>query len=1102
MPAHIQIKLVHVEFLRAGPPHNQLLSPLTQYLAIGGDAGAGIVTVPYEHAEFERRVRELRYETGDAGDRQAMLHTTGVEMGKILGSVPGLAGALAIDSRQSGTLVQLRLTLSASELALLPFELAKAPVSPTVTAENWLSIQSRPPVCVTRNIRTVSPEGVVWPTRPRILFVAGDKDDVPYEEHRTALLDAIAPYRYPGRDELKASPRGDREQFGELLTILVNPAPADVLLECQRNRYTHVHILTHGDLSETSRDSYGLVLRGADGATEVVSGEQFASVLTSVGDGVIHRPTVVTVASCDSGNIGTVVIPGASFAHALHQAGIPLVVASQFPLSKEGSVLLAGLYGGLLRGEHPLVLLQQVRAGLHARYTAVWHDWASLVVYEALPEALPCQLDAVQYFQSRRAVGCVLERIDIAVRRGAENHDVLVALEEQLETALQQLPLNGPYGVECIGLRASSRKRLAQAAFTLTASAGPAGAGRWRDPYELLDQARLDYDRAVRGLLVYEAGETQRFATLHWVAVQAESLASVLGKDRDEARWQAAKLCADFYCDHQSTEERAWAHGSLAELCLVRLADREMNDVQKEAWSTRALEHARHVARLYLGGDEFPVKSTRRQFERYVNWWGTEPFAKTLASRALGRREEWDGEFGLLETAKRLVAALQRERPAPADTPGPGAPPSSESPSSDRGSAPRHPAGPAGSSGGGTPPAVSGAPATEPRPSRAASLLRAGPFFDIEMLPAGHGDCLWIEYGDGAASHRWLIDCGTQHTVKALLRRVEAVPEEQRVLELFVMSHIDSDHIGGALPFLSSVRRRLRFGDVWFNGWRQLSGQLGARQGEVFSTAIQDLELPWNEWRDGKAIVVDGDALPVCTLPGGMKLTLLSPAPSPLKKLAPVWTREMRRYGLEPGTRVDYGRLLKGTPSTSTDVDQLADSPFAGDAALPNGTSIAVLAEYGGAAALLGADAHAPALAASIRRLVGPGGRLKLDAFKVPHHASQNNLSAELLQLLDCRQYLVSTSGDYFSHPDREAIARIIKYGGDRPTLLFNYRSRYNEIWERPDLQERYRYLTRYPEGGREGAVVSLLPGSPSRAPSPRGARSTRAATGRVKSKP
>ena len=151
-----------------------------------------------------------------------------------------------------------------------------------------------------------------------------------------------------------------------------------------------------------------MILRGQDDAPDVVSGDQFANALTAVSSGGIHRPTVVTVASCDSGNVGTVIIPGASFAHALHQAGVPLVVASQFPLSKEGSVPLAGaLYTGLLWGENPLVLLQQLRAELHVRYTSSWHDWASLVVYEALPQALSEQLDALRYSQAKRAINAV-----------------------------------------------------------------------------------------------------------------------------------------------------------------------------------------------------------------------------------------------------------------------------------------------------------------------------------------------------------------------------------------------------------------------------------------------------------------------------------------------------------------------------------------------------------------------------------------------------------------------------------------------------------------------------------------------------------------------
>ena len=117
---------------------------------------------------------------------------------------------------------------------------------------------------------------------------------------------------------------------------------------------------------------------------------------------------------------------------------------------------------------------------------------------------------------------------------------------------------------------------------------------------------------------------------------------------------------------------------------------------------------------------------------------------------------------------------------------------------------------------------------------------------------------------------------------------------------------------------------------------------------------------------------------------------------------------------------------------------------------------------------LFGADAHDPVLAQSVRRLLRQRGidRLKLDALKVSHHASQNNLSKEFLALVDCKRYCVSTNGDYFCHPDREAIGRIIKYGGERPELHFNYRTRYNEVWKRPDLQERYGYSARYPQDG------------------------------------
>ncbi len=58
--------------------------------------------------------------------------------------------------------------------------------------------------------------------------------------------------------------------------------------------------------------------------------------------------------------------------------------------------------------------------------------------------------------------------------------------------------------------------------------------------------------------------------------------------------------------------------------------------------------------------------------------------------------------------------------------------------------------------------------------------------FRIEMLPAAHGDCLWLEWGSDDKIHRTLIDGGPAHTYPILRQRLEDLPSEQRELELLV----------------------------------------------------------------------------------------------------------------------------------------------------------------------------------------------------------------------------------------------------------------------------------------------------------------------------
>ena len=166
--------------------------------------------------------------------------------------------------------------------------------------------------------------------------------------------------------------------------------------------------------------------------------------------------------------------------------------------------------------------------------------------------------------------------------------------------------------------------------------------------------------------------------------------------------------------------------------------------------------------------------------------------------------------------------------------------------------------------------------------------------FEIEMLPAREGDALWIRYGNPDALRQILIDGGRAGTYNEIKERVAQLPADQRKFELFVITHVDRDHIEGALKLLEDPDLDLAFGEIWFNGYDHLKGveleTFGAMQGERLTTAILRRKARWNTAFSGGAVKVDdvGD-LPLRKLKGGMKLTILSPDTDKLTKLVPAW---------------------------------------------------------------------------------------------------------------------------------------------------------------------------------------------------------------------
>lgn len=355
----------------------------------------------------------------------------------------------------------------------------------------------------------------------------------------------------------------------------------------------------------------------------------------------------------------------------------------------------------------------------------------------------------------------------------------------------------------------------------------------------------------------------------------------------------------------------------------------------------------------------------------------------------------------------------------------------------------------------------------------------------VEMLPAAQGDALWIEYGSSSAPHRVLIDAGVRGTYDVVKARIEQLPEEDRRFDLFVITHVDSDHIGGVPKLLADETLALQFDDVWFNAWRHLprvGDLLGPVEGEIVSAQLDRSDWPWNAAFRQRPVYVPGKGkLPRKTLSGGMRLTLLSPTAAGLEKLRPEWEKTVRAAGLDPGVpdaALDEAARRKGVPDLlgdTLDVDALAASRLSADRAAPNGSTIAFLAEFEETSCVFTGDAHPDVLRASIQRLCTERKteRLRVDAFKVPHHGSKFNVSTDVIDLLDTGRFLFSSNGTQTGHPDPEGVARTIARS-DQPTIFFNYRTDRTSPWDDARLMRRHRYRAVYPADGSSGLAVEL----------------------------
>lgn len=330
-----------------------------RYLLRNKDGGFKSTELPWD-AGFLCDLEAIRQPTRDPVVAQRI----GETLRRFMDSVGWSKHEPAIlEAVQAQRRVILTLRLAAAELFSLPWELLVLRATGQHIGElpNVLLRYEWPQTQATLEAPSPRPE------HGRILVAwSAAAGAVPASEHIEAITQAAHASAYPfdpDQDVLAqvsmarlANALSDAQRTGRLISVL--------------------HILCHG--GEVG-DSFGLMLDGnepGDGPA-LIDAARLRQCLAPF-SGMVR---LVVLSACDSGNSGAVANQLGSVAQNLHRAGFACVLASRYPLSVSGSIVLTrAVYHELLAESRSLE-----EAVLHARaqlsIDANQFDWASLLLF-------------------------------------------------------------------------------------------------------------------------------------------------------------------------------------------------------------------------------------------------------------------------------------------------------------------------------------------------------------------------------------------------------------------------------------------------------------------------------------------------------------------------------------------------------------------------------------------------------------------------------------------------------------------------------------------------------------------------------------------------
>lgn len=315
---------------------------------------------------------------------------------------------------------------------------------------------------------------------------------------------------------------------------------------------------------------------------------------------------------------------------------------------------------------------------------------------------------------------------------------------------------------------------------------------------------------------------------------------------------------------------------------------------------------------------------------------------------------------------------------------------------------------------------------------------------NIKILKAGNGDSILINFIDDIGlSRNILIDGGNKKSEfnNNLKCEVLDIQNKKENIDLLIITHTDQDHIKGIYYLLNDydIDKNI-IKEIWFNSFYPINEFQNSENNDISfieSCKVQTLidELGLN--RKSNIYLPNINKFDFMNL----KFTILSPYHDDVEKLKIENLKNNPSIDISSNTN-DYNFTISELIEKNSIIFVHKKEDL--DDKIENRVSIAFLLEYNSKSILFLGDANSDIVVKSLREIIIERNidKLKVDYVKLSHHASHRSLGFDLLDIIDCNNFIISANGGKANLPNKLTIAKILSRrnrDSKADTFIFNY---------------------------------------------------------------